>query len=690
MLPLLLLLSAPQDGVLEDVLLEETVVTAPRAAETITSTPAKVTVVTGAEILASGERSLPRALEKTAGVWIQETNMGGGAPIIRGLLGSQILILVDGIRINDSTTRLGPNQSLNTIDPAIVERVEILRGSASVLYGSDAIGGVISIWTRRRRAESQDPEEYWRFYQGAADIAYDTGCDGTRGDLDLSAAYGDHGIIAILGGFDYGNYEAGGEVTVPFTGYNGQGIFGAYEYALGKGQTVRITGRAHRDFNVPRTDKLIAGYGQSQPSNGDWRYVLQDRRGYAVSVTDDNPGPLAERVQLRLNLHTYVEERQIASTDFTSSSFQRDEVTTVGLGADWQRSLGEDHLLIWGFDTSIDDVDSTREDTDAGGTTAAAPNFAPGSRYARFGVFVQDEVFSFDPWFLTLGLRYSHFDFTFGKFESEERTAGDFGALTGAVEAAREVGEDLTFTASLAQGYRAPNLEDLANDGDFAGGTELSNPDLEPEESLTLDLALALEKEDWGAQASVFGTRIDDAIGRVLVDPGAPDQTGDETYRRENTGEVDLLGAELGGWRRLGDEESPYHLDGSMAYVYGWAKDPAFGTVPARRVPPLHGRLALRYTPEEPVFFYLPNARLSFNWAFSQDRLHPQDKADPRINPNGTDGWFTFDFDVWGEINQDVSWNVGLFNLFDQAYRVHGSGVDAPGRHLVVGMHLEF
>ena len=577
MLPLLLLLLA------QDVELEETVISAPRAHATVTTTSAKATVISAEELAGTNERSLPRAIGKAVGIWIQETNMGGGAPIIRGFLGSHVLILVDGVRINDSTTRLGPNQSLNTIDPAIVERVEIVRGPVSVLYGSDAIGGVISIWTKRRRASAQDSLEYYRPYQGEADITYFGNSDGTRLALELSAAYGDHGGLGILSGFDFSDYKAGNNEDVHFTGYNGQGIFGAYEYALGKRQTLRVTGRASRDFNVPRTDRLVAGFGQASPANADYRYSLQDRRGYMLSFTDENPGAVAERVQLRLNLHTYTEERDVANANKTKFSFHRDEVVTVGLGADWQSPVGEDHVLTWGVDASHDDVDSIREDTDVNGTKQVAANFAPGARYARFGAFLQDELFGFDPWFFTLGLRYSFFDFSFGKFGTNEQTAGDFGALTGAFEAGRELGDGWFATGTVAQGFRAPNLDDLANDGTFAGGTELSNSNLDPEESLSVELALAVEKERWSGSVSVFGTRIEHAIGRVLIDQGNPATTGDEVYRRENTGQIELLGAELAGRTRLGEEGSPYALDGNLAYVHGRQKDPSYaGSVPAR------------------------------------------------------------------------------------------------------------
>ena len=121
----------------------ETFVRSPRAAATATDTSADHVIVSAAELAATGERSLPRQLARAAGVWLQETNLGGGSPLIQGLSGNQVLLVLDGVRLNDSTTRNGVNQMLNGIDPAAVERVEVLRGPRSVQYGSDALGGVV-------------------------------------------------------------------------------------------------------------------------------------------------------------------------------------------------------------------------------------------------------------------------------------------------------------------------------------------------------------------------------------------------------------------------------------------------------------------------------------------------------------------------------------------------------------------
>ena len=129
-------------------LLKVRAVTGARHDQRLVDSPRQIAVVTAEDIRRRNYRSTPDALADIAGVFVQETNDGGGSPIIRGLVGNQILILVDGIRLNNSAYRLGPNQYLNTIDLNQIERIEVVRGAGSVLYGSDALGGVVNIITR--------------------------------------------------------------------------------------------------------------------------------------------------------------------------------------------------------------------------------------------------------------------------------------------------------------------------------------------------------------------------------------------------------------------------------------------------------------------------------------------------------------------------------------------------------------
>ena len=677
----------------QEIELPPVVVTAPRAAVSATTTDARLTVIDGDDLRATGARSLPEALGRVGDVWVQETNLGGGAPVIRGLMGNRILILVDGVRLNDSTTRFGPNQSLNTIDPAIVDRIEIYKGPGSVLYGSDAIGGVISIWTKRAwptgarrddRGETGEGKGFGGFFEGQGDTAY----SGGRASIGIDYVSERTGLLAIGSGAFFDDLEAGSG-TVEFTGYDRAAFFGSWDQLLEEGRQLRLTTRINRDFDVPRTDKLIVGFGQAQPNSELYDFSLQDRRGTVLAYTDTAENGYFDQFQTRLSYRGYTEERRRRSTGSTTLREERDEVSTVGLGADWKKSAGDAQLFTFGFDIDHDDVDSTRRDTDlnTGVVTPQDGQFAPDAEYASLGLFVQDEVFAFDPWLLTAGLRWSYYDFEFTEFGTTTKETGNFDALTASLEGRRDVGH-WSFTAGLAQGFRAPNLDDLAKDGSFGGGTELHNADLDPETSLTADLGAVYGAGQWSGSASVFATRIDDVIGRVLTDPGLP-PTGDETYLRENVGRLDLVGFELAADYRL-SHASPYSVGAQLAYTEGTQKGDGVTPdyeVDARRVPPLHGRTSLRWADPEAASIN-DWWDLSVLFAASQNKLHPQDVTDPRIDPNGTPGWVTLNLDLGGRIDDSSSWWAGVHNILDEEYRVHGSGFDAPGIGFVVGLHI--
>lgn len=665
----------------------ETVVHSARDERAATETGADRVVVTADELAATGERSLPRQLAKAAGVWLQETNLGGGSPLIQGLSGNQVLLVVDGVRLNDATTRNGVNQLLNGIEPATVERVEVIRGPRSVQWGSDALGGVVLVWTQARPPRA-------RGLSGAAEARADSAVEGWSGAVELGSSFERAALLGIAGSHRWGDlHAASGENQE--TGYDGNSLFGSFTRALGAGRGLRLSLAQTRDYDVPRTDRLTTGFGQSEPANAEFDFALQDRRR-ALLVYDDRTGALGlDEFSARLSYRTYEEERHVRATGSDTRRIERDVTQTVGLGLDARHELGARQLLTVGLDLDHDEVDSSRTDVDlgSGGETPRDGAFAPGSRFLAGGIFAQDEL-DFAPWSLTLGARLGAFGFAFDDAATGVREDGSFTALSGSAAVARELDGDRRVVATLARGFRAPNLAELARDASFFGGDELHNAELEPETSLYTELAFEQGLERGQLALALFANRIDDVVGSRLIDAGGPD-AGDETYLRENIGELLLVGAFARADLRLFGADSRWSLAPTLEWTRGqqysdfvdpFTGEKTFDDVPGQRIPPLHGALVLRHDTRAGALGWV---ELTTSFALAQERLSPQDLGDPRIDPQGTDGWLTLDLDCGGALGSAGSrWFAGVHNLFDVEYRVHGSGFDAPGLGAVAGLRL--
>ena len=242
-------------------------------------------------------------------------------------------------------------------------------------------------------------------------------------------------------------------------------------------------------------------------------------------------------------------------------------------------------------------------------------------------------------------------------------------ALVGSASALYRFAEGQHLVASVNRGFRAPNVSDIGSLGPFDFGVEIPSPDLEPERSLTFELGHKARMGPVASALAVFVTNLGDIIERVpSTYLGSPILEGDRVYRKKNVGEARLKGVEAEVEVALPHRSV---LAAAVVYAHGQSLD---ADEPMRRVPPLHGRVALRFSPARPAF-----AEVEWLWAAKQDRLASGDLADHRIAPGGTPGW--------NVLNLRGSWaagplrlRAGVENVLDEAYRRHGSGIDGVGR----------
>jgi hemoglobin/transferrin/lactoferrin receptor protein len=674
---------------LED-LLNTTVVSAARHPERIIDSPRSISVITAADLRERNYRTVPEALVELAGVFLQETNYGGGAPIIRGLIGNRILIMVDGIRLNNSTCRLGPNQYLNTIDIDQVERIEVLRGTRSVLYGSDAIGGLINVITR-----SPEPSPSGAALRGGLESRLATADRSATGHASVNYYRQRLGILAGLSDKSFGNLRAGDPVgRQSHTGYREADGDLKVTYTISAQQAITAAFQRVRQDDVPRTDVLRPGMKGEAPAELENKWTPERRDLVSFDYRHRALGPVIDGLQLTASYQNQLEDQQrvVAS----APGVRRDEhnaVQTCGAGLQLNSDIGEHHALTYGADYSRDHVISRRTDINlaSGERSANIGRVADGARYWSEAAFLQDEYRPVERIAVNLGVRYSQFSL---RATSRHKKTGDLElssnphAFTGSANASCRLGADLYLMGGVGQGFRAPNVDDMTVLGSFAGGFEVPSSHLAPEEAISFELGL--KRQGRRLTGTVFGflgkyrNLIDRAPG--LFD-GLPflDANHDSTrqdneeavFERKNIGRAHIYGIEMEGLGRLGRTVS---LSGTFAWTRG---EDTVAHQPLTRVPPPSGTLKLRWTPGEDRWL---EAYTSF--AARQSRLSAADQSDRRIAKDGTPSWATLNLRGGAAFGPAFSLTLGVENILDTSYRWHGSGLNAPGRNLVAGLRV--
>ncbi|MGC4004965.1 MAG: TonB-dependent receptor plug domain-containing protein [Pirellulales bacterium] len=221
--------------------------------------PREATIVDQQIIQERLPSDMSRTLQNEVGVLVQSTAHGQSSPFIRGLTGQDVVILVDGVRLNNSTYRAGPNQYFSTIDPGMVERIEVVRGASSVLWGADAIGGVINVVTK-------SPDRTREYGQRSFHEIFSTADTGSYTRFDAQGWSGEHGVYAGASYLNVNPLEIGGDRgRQPFTDYDQYAGDVKYQHLLGVDALFTVSLQHFEQQNVPRSDRFLP-FVQGPPS----------------------------------------------------------------------------------------------------------------------------------------------------------------------------------------------------------------------------------------------------------------------------------------------------------------------------------------------------------------------------------------------------------------------------------------
>ena len=671
--------------------LPEIVVSATRTARELFDVAASAAVVTSQDMRREPQTTIAQQLQDIPGLQVSDGGMGGGAKriSIRGESASRVLILIDGMKISEQKSMDG---SMILISPENIERIEVIKGPASVLYGSEAIGGVVNIITKKGGSKP---------LQATIASKYDSSNDSFTPSGSFYGAY-EGFSYRVSGDYTDAGNKHGGSGSITNTNYMQKNYSAYLDYSWANAKVGAGYDKFWANINVPSAESEGAFV---QPDLPRW-----DRERFYAFAEVEKISQYLQKIKLtgftqetRKDFGNQIDVHQVVGSmmgkdmtvDVNSNLLTKNDQRSYGatLQTDW--TLGESHYIVAGVDYLRDNLTS-RETRDSYTTTVMPPFFIPTTRPSvdngnykneahqeNWSIFIQDE-WTFDPdWTATLGLRQSF-------VQSALDTTNDAKLETGSDSDSNLVGsaglvysglEDWRFRAQYSQGYRYPLLQQLYM-GTVHGSADITypNPNLKPEKSHSFELGSRYEANDIAADLAVYYTTATDYIYRA-----SHTVNGTTSYQFDNSNSADTYGSEL----TLSYTYQPWHLTPYVSGNYMYRQidrgSENGGKTSQTGDPRWSGRVGVRY--EDSL---TPEVSLHAD-AFA--RLATSSK---QADTNGTviekGGWATANLSVGTRLGKDQDYfiDVNLNNITNKRYTPAASSLEDPGMNVVVSVGMDF
>ncbi|MDY0269872.1 TonB-dependent receptor [Trichloromonas sp.] len=651
-------------------MLDTVVVTATRSEDPTFEVPSPVSTVDEQRLQETAPASVADAIADVPGVFLDKAGSWEATPIIRGLGETRVLVLHDG----DRETNLWAGRMPLTpfMDMGSVARIEVVKGPASALYGTDALGGVINIISR----EVQFAEgEQWQM-ESTLKSRYSSADNGSFGRYELAAGGNGLGLLLGVSGRDMEDYEDGNDDDVRNSQFESRNIDLKARYALNNSHNVTTALRINNitDMGVP----------QKNPEADYSHFDRFDTRSYKLGYEGSGLGFVEE---LTAKIYAVDQDRSFESiwpnSTGTATALKSNDIATYALGGSIQALMlvRENHSLISGLEVVCEATDSSEVQLsrrNSNNSLARRLTFQPvpdGER-THIGVFIQDEAKLGKKLTLLAGGRFDHFEANADDIALTDEQYNGSGALTSSSKEINKfddaqdsaatfnlgllyaLTEHLHLTANVGSGFRAPDIFELFSTRGGGSRIMLGNPDLDPESSISFDIGSKVRYSAFQASFNLFYNRVDDFID---TEP-AGTFNGIDAVKY-----VNVQNAELYGF----DGETQFCLTeklalfGSISSVVGKDRDSGDRL---NNIPPLNGTLGVRWKDSafNTAHYWV---ELSSNFFAAQNQPGPSEEETPGYAiTNLRTG---LDFPAVGNILHDVRLTLNVENLFDKYYLSH-------------------
>lgn len=703
----------------------ETVVSANRTAEKRKDVAQKIQVVRASEIQFQQQTSMADVLANSGSIFVQKSQLGGGSPIIRGFETNKVLLVVDGIRMNNAIYRGGHLQNCLTLDQANMDRVEIVFGPGSVMYGSDAIGGVMSFQTKKPLFSSSDQllvrsSAYMRGFSAGAGYAANAQVNiGSKRFASLTsisyAAYGDlrqgnnrseaignlgyrPWYVAQFNGADSMVVNADSSLQVG-SGYKQYDVLQKFSFVQKPGVMHYLNVQLSNSGNIDRYDRLTLMSG-SKPRFAEWYYGPQFRLLAAYTLELNNATKFYDNARVILAYQAIEESRIDRRFQKASRNHRIEQLDIFTLNADFMKKKGA-HELRYGAEAYLNQVKSTAfaEDIYTGVQTAIDTRYPDGGSSMQGAALYVSHTFEIsEKLILNDGIRLSQvglqaqfvdqtfFPFPFNQIQQNHLALnGNLGLIYMPVPKLR-----LTLNGSTA--FRAPNVDDLTKVFESVpGSVVVPNPNLKAEYAYNAEFGLQyqfMKKSMFGV--NLYQTYLTNALtvqnGTFNgADSVLYDGQMSQVLTTTNAGNAYVRGFEAFLQAQLTPR---LQLAGSYNYTLGRIITDTV-PYPLDHIAPSFGKVSVRYTTLHNKL-KLEGFAMYSGWKYLKDYNLVGEDNFAYATPDGMPSWYTLNFRANYNINNQLSVQVACENITDQNYRMFASNISAPGRNFILTLRGNF
>lgn len=706
-----------------DVNLDGVVVSATRWKQTSSDFPSKIISVSPRQIALQNPQTAADLLEVSGKVFIQKSQQGGGSPMIRGFATNRLLYAVDGVRMNTAIFRGGNIQNVISLDPFAMEDADVVFGPGSILYGSDAIGGVMSFQTLTPQLTLEDKP----LITGKAISRLSTANSEKTAHIDLNVGWKKWAMISSISANDFGDLKMGSygpeeylrhfyvqridstdvvvanddpKVQRP-TGYSQINLMQKIRFRPNNNWDIQYGLHYSETSDYSRYDRHIR-YKNGLPRYGEWSYGPQKWMMNNLNITHGFNNAVYDEMTIRLAQQQFEESRISRDINKAQRETREERVDAYSANIDFVKLIGKKNQFYYGAEVVWNDVTSkgTDENIETGASTKGASRY-PQSTWASYGVYISDQFKVSDKLMLQAGVRYNQiqlnakFDTTFYPFPFTTANMNN-GALTGSFGFILRPNKNWVISANGATAFRSPNVDDVGKVFDSEpGAVVVPNPDLQAEYAYNADLTIAkvfagVVKID----VTGYYTMLQNALVRrdyTLngLDSIMYDGELSQVQAIQNAAVANVYGVQAGVELKIA---KGFGFSSDFNYQMGEEELDDGTTSPSRHAAPWFGISRFTYNAHKLNM----ELNMKYSGAKSYDQLPESEKGKDyiyAIDKNGnpySPSWYTINFKLMYQFATNFSISGGVENITDQRYRTYSSGIVAPGRNFVLSVRCNF